>query len=97
MNWINRVLNKLLLIICDDNGQPSVKRTIALLLAFAVVYVIVYTSFHVNLETFTWDSTVVLLTSIFGCISVLVGVTAFERRNILKMGPESKEEEKKPN
>jgi hypothetical protein len=89
--------NFIYLMFSDDNKLPSTKRVIAMIMALMVVFVIVYTCFKVDLFTFSWASTVILITSVFAFIGTLLGMAAYERKNILKMGdPAEKEEEKRP-
>lgn len=75
----------------DDKGVPSAKRIIATLMALTAIFVIIHTEIAYATKDFNWSSVAMLLGVIFGFISALVAVAAFERKNILNS---QKEEDK---
>ena len=68
----------------DGNGQTSMKRVIAFLLALAAIFVIVYTAVKSErAESIEWSSTVGLLTALFAMITALIAASVIEKKHIL--------------
>ncbi len=68
----------------DGNGQVSIKRVIALLLALVATFVIVYTLIKsMTPEKIDWASTCLLLGALFGMISALITASVIEKKHIL--------------
>lgn len=68
----------------DGNGQTSIKRVIAFLLALVAIFVIVYTIIKSTLpEKIDWASTSLLLGTLFGMIAGLIAASVIEKKHIL--------------
>jgi len=67
----------------DHQGKISIKRVIALMLAITICYVIIHIARNNDLSKFSWDSTNLFLTVVFGQISLLITAVIIEKKHIL--------------
>ena len=74
---------KIIEILKDDKGKFGLKRVLAFLLGVTAMFVIVWTLL-VKPIVFDWTSTCLLLTTIFGTMTLLLGIGAKEKNDILK-------------
>lgn len=70
----------------DDKGKVSIKRITVIVLVLTAAYVIIHNCRNQPV-TFDWTSTCLLLTTIFGVITLLLGIGAKEKQDILKNAP----------
>jgi len=77
---------KIIEMLKDDKGKFGLKRVLAFMLGITAIFVILWTEFT-KPANFDWTSTCLLLTTIFGCMTLLLGIGAKEKQDILKNLP----------
>jgi heme A synthase len=78
----------------DDNGKISIKRVIAFMLSITVCYVILHIVRNNDMSKFNWDSTNLLLTVVFGQISLLITAVIIEKKHALDKSTENSDSDK---